>query len=61
MYENFYNFNEKPFQIVPNPAYLYRSEKHKLLSTLWSHHLVERPENQLTGVGFLCATDRQYG
>jgi hypothetical protein len=23
------------------------------LSTLWSHHLVQRPENQLTGVGFL--------
>lgn len=25
----------------------------KTLSTLWSHHLVNRPENQLTGVGFL--------
>ena len=25
----------------------------KLLSTLWSHHLVARPENQLTGTGFL--------
>ncbi|HEV3021749.1 MAG TPA: N,N-dimethylformamidase beta subunit family domain-containing protein [Pirellulales bacterium] len=25
----------------------------KLLSSLWSHHLVGRPENQLTGVGFL--------
>jgi hypothetical protein len=24
-----------------------------LLSTLWSHHLVDRPENTLTGVGFL--------
>ncbi|MBX3180429.1 MAG: hypothetical protein KF886_24025 [Candidatus Hydrogenedentes bacterium] len=24
-----------------------------LLTTLWSHHLVRRPENQLTGVGFL--------
>jgi hypothetical protein len=23
------------------------------LSTLWSHHLVQRPENKLTGVGFL--------
>ncbi len=32
---------------------LYRSEQHELLSTLWSHHLVGRPENQLTGVGFL--------
>ena len=32
---------------------MYRSDNHKLLSTLWSHHLVERPENRLTGVGFL--------
>jgi lysophospholipase L1-like esterase len=26
---------------------------HRLLTSLWSHHLVKRPENQLTGVGFL--------
>ncbi len=26
---------------------------HRTLSTLWSHHLVNRPENTLTGVGFL--------
>ena len=32
---------------------LYREGDHKRLSTLWSHHLVGRPENQLTGVGFL--------
>ena len=32
---------------------LYRRGDHQLLSTLWSHHLVQRPENQLTGVGFL--------
>lgn len=32
---------------------LFRTGNHKLLATLWSHHLVERPENQLTGVGFL--------
>mgnify|MGYP003349606770 FL=1 len=31
---------------------MYRTN-HALLSTLWSHHLVGRPENQLTGVGFL--------
>lgn len=24
-----------------------------LLTSLWSHHLIKRPENQLTGVGFL--------
>lgn len=32
---------------------LYRQGDHKLLSTAWSHHLIGRPENQLTGVGFL--------
>ena len=32
---------------------VFRTGDHKLLSTAWSHHLVERPENQLTGVGFL--------
>lgn len=26
---------------------------HTLLTSLWSHHLVKRPENRLTGVGFL--------
>ena len=26
---------------------------HRMLTTAWSHHLVKRPENQLTGVGFL--------
>ena len=31
----------------------YRSGHHKLLTTLWSHYLVGRPENSLTGVGFL--------
>jgi hypothetical protein len=32
---------------------LYKKGDPKLLSTLWSHHLVGRPENTLTGVGFL--------
>jgi hypothetical protein len=33
---------------------MYRIEaRHAELSTLWSHYLVNRPENQLTGVGFL--------
>ena len=32
---------------------VYQGKDRKLLSTLWSHHLLERPENQLTGVGFL--------
>jgi hypothetical protein len=32
---------------------IFRTGKHRTLSTLWSHHLVQRPENRLTGVGFL--------
>lgn len=32
---------------------IFRTGDQRLLSTLWSHHLVGRPENQLTGVGFL--------
>ena len=28
-------------------------EDRRLLSSLWSHHRVERPENEMTGVGFL--------
>jgi hypothetical protein len=31
----------------------YKTGDHKTLSTLWSHYLVNRPENALTGVGFL--------
>lgn len=31
----------------------YRGDQPQLLATLWSHHLIGRPENQLTGVGFL--------
>jgi hypothetical protein len=31
----------------------YKSGNYKLLTSLWSHYLVGRPENTLTGVGFL--------
>lgn len=31
----------------------FRTTDHQTLSTLWSHHLLKRPENTLTGVGFL--------
>ena len=31
----------------------FRTTDHRTLSTLWSHHLLNRPENTLTGVGFL--------
>ena len=29
MYEKFFNFREKPFKLVPNPAYLYLSKSHE--------------------------------
>jgi len=32
---------------------VYATGDHTLLTSLWSHHLIKRPENQLTGVGFL--------
>jgi hypothetical protein len=32
---------------------VFQTKDQRLLSTLWSHHLVARPENSLTGVGFL--------
>jgi len=35
-----------------DPVYAARTN-YATLSSLWSHHLVKRPENQLTGVGFL--------
>jgi hypothetical protein len=35
-----------------DPVYSAR-KSYGTLATLWSHHLVERPENTLTGVGFL--------
>lgn len=35
-----------------DPVYSARGD-YATLSSLWSHHLVKRPENQLTGVGFL--------
>lgn len=32
---------------------VYQTREYSTLSSLWSHHLVKRPENRLTGVGFL--------
>ncbi|MDX2036429.1 MAG: DUF6605 domain-containing protein [Isosphaeraceae bacterium] len=32
---------------------VYMTDDRRTLTTLWSHHLVGRPENSLTGVGFL--------
>jgi general secretion pathway protein A len=29
MYNSFFGFKERPFQLVPNPAYLYLSRSHE--------------------------------
>jgi type II secretory pathway predicted ATPase ExeA len=49
MYESFYGLNEKPFQIVPSPKYLYRSEKHQNALTYLEYGLTEN-------VGFILLT-----
>lgn len=41
MYEEFYNLKEKPFQIVPNPDYLYLSPGHKNALTFLEYGLAE--------------------
>jgi hypothetical protein len=38
--------------VQQDPVFVARKSQ-ATLATLWSHHLVQRPENQLTGVGFL--------
>ncbi|UTF49442.1 AAA family ATPase [Desulfomicrobium sp. ZS1] len=49
MYENFYGLRERPFTIVPNPGYLYMSEKHKLAFAHLKYGLGE-------GTGFVVLT-----
>jgi general secretion pathway protein A len=49
MYENFYNLKEKPFQIVPNPNYLYMSSVHENALTYLEYGLMEN-------VGFILLT-----
>jgi general secretion pathway protein A len=41
MYENYYGFKEKPFQIVPNPEYLYLSDNHRNALTYLEYGLTE--------------------
>jgi general secretion pathway protein A len=49
MYETFYGLSEKPFQIVPSPIYLYKSEKHQNALTYLEYGLTEN-------VGFILLT-----
>lgn len=49
MYETFYGFREKPFSLLPDPAYLYLSKQHQMAMTLLEYGL----ENQ---AGFCVVT-----
>ena len=49
MYENFYELKEKPFQITPNPDYLYLSPIHENALTYLEYGLMEN-------VGFILLT-----
>ncbi|MDB4516169.1 tRNA (adenosine(37)-N6)-threonylcarbamoyltransferase complex ATPase subunit type 1 TsaE [Crocinitomicaceae bacterium] len=42
MYEAFYNFSEKPFTLLPDPGFLFLSDKHRMALTLLEYGL----ENQ---------------
>ncbi len=49
MYETFYGFREKPFQVVPNPAFLYKSPKHEAALAYLEYGVTEN-------VGFILLT-----
>ena len=51
MYENFYGLKEKPFQIVPNPSYLYMSPIHENALAYLEYGLMEN-------VGFILLTGK---
>ncbi len=49
MYESFYGFQKKPFQLVPNPDFLYLSPKHRNALTYLEYGIKE-------GAGFILLT-----
>jgi len=49
MYKEFFRLKEKPFNIVPNPAYLYPSAKHRMALTYLEYGLSE-------SIGFILLT-----
>ena len=49
MYTQFYGFKEKPFNLVPNPAYLFLSDRHANALTILEYGLSEK-------VGFVMLT-----
>lgn len=49
MYTSFFGFKEKPFSIVPNPAFLYPSPKHRIALTYLEYGLSQH-------IGFILLT-----
>ncbi len=49
MYTKFYGFNEKPFNLVPNPAYLFFSNQHEHALTFLEYGIAEK-------IGFVMLT-----
>ena len=42
MYENFYQLRERPFSLIPDPAFLYFSKKHQIALTLLEYGLLNQ-------------------
>jgi general secretion pathway protein A len=42
MYCSFYGFSERPFQLLPNPRFLYRSKKHEIALTYLEYGMTDR-------------------
>ena len=40
MYEDFYNLSEKPFTLLPDPGFLYMSDKHRMAFSLLEYGLM---------------------
>jgi type II secretory pathway predicted ATPase ExeA len=53
MYESFYRLSEKPFSLIPDPAFLYQSDKHTTALSLF--------EYSLTGQAGFCIVTGEVG
>ncbi len=42
MYESFYNFNEKPFSLLPDPEFLYLGDRHKEALSMLEYGMMHR-------------------
>jgi general secretion pathway protein A len=42
MYESFYGFKKRPFELIPDPDFLYRSDKHKAALTHLEYGILDR-------------------